>query len=121
MKLNRFQKSHLAGMAPLLFVGANLSAAPLAWFPGPPVDPPFSGAATVVVSGLGNVLIGGDGYAGYFFPVTYPEYLIATNRNWSFLPPMYSLNIAPGAVANGDMIIVYGGTDGTNSTSAVTA
>src|SRR5882762_7252469 len=120
MKMNRFQKSGLALIAQL-FAGASLSAAPLAWFPGPPVGPPFSGAATVVVSGLGNVLIGGDGYAGYFFPVTYPEYLIATNLNWSFLPQIYSFNIAPGAVANGDMIVLYGGTDGTNSTSAVTA
>ncbi|HKW30296.1 MAG TPA: kelch repeat-containing protein, partial [Verrucomicrobiae bacterium] len=98
-----------------------LPAAPLAWFPGPAVDPPFSGAATVATPGLGNVLIGGDGFAYYYFPLTYPENLIATNLSWNFLPPLYSLNIAPGAVANGDLIIVYGGTDGTNSTSTATA
>jgi len=32
---------------------------------------------------------------------------------------MFGVRIAPGAVANGGMIIVYGGSDGTNSTSAV--
>jgi len=55
-----------------------LCAAPLAWFPGPSLDTPFSGAATVVSSGLGNVLIGGDGYANYYYPLTYPENLTAT-------------------------------------------
>ena len=121
MKINRLQKYLLclAGIAPL-FVGARLCAAPLTWFTGPSVDPPFSGAATTVVSGLGNVLIGGDGYAYYYYPLTYPESLTVTNLYWNYLAPLYSLNIAPGAVDSGGMIILYGGTDGTNSTSAVT-
>jgi hypothetical protein len=120
MKSNRLQKSLLCltGIAPL-FAGACLSAAPLTWFPGPAVDTPFSGAATVAFSGLGNVLIGGDGYAYYYYPLTYPVNLIATNQYWNYLSPIYSLNIAPGAVASGGMIILYGGTDGTASTSAV--
>ena len=116
MKTNRIQKSLMAGIAPM-FVGAQLCAAPLTWFPGPSVDPPFSGAATIVVSGLGNVLIGGDGFAYYYYPLTYPESLIATNQYWNYLPAIYSLNIAPGAVNSGGMIILYGGTDGTASTS----
>jgi hypothetical protein len=106
-------------LAPLL-VGANAWAAPLAWFPGPAVDPPFSGSATAVFPGLGNVLIGGDGYAYYYYPLTYPESLTATNLYWNYLAPLYSLNIAAGAVTSGGMIIFYGGTDGTNVTSATT-
>ncbi len=119
MKMNRgFPFSILAGMAPL-FAGAGLGAAPLAWFPGPALDPPMSGAATTLVPGLGNVLIGGDGFASYSFQATYPLSLAATNNSWNRLPPLYSLNIAPGAVASGGIIIVYGGTDGTNATNAV--
>ncbi len=120
MKTNRLQRflPRLAGIAPL-YAGACLCAAPLTWFPGPTIDPPFSGAATAVFSGLGNVLIGGDGYSDYYYPLTYPENLIATNQYWNYLSPLYSLNIAPGAVASGGMIILYGGTDGTASTSAV--
>jgi hypothetical protein len=120
MKTNRLQKFllGLAGIAPL-FVGAHLCAAPLTWFPGPSVDPPFSGAATVVFPGLGNVLIGGDGFAGYYYPLTYPESLSVSNLYWNYLAPIYSFNIAPGAVAGGGMIILYGGTDGTASTSGV--
>jgi hypothetical protein len=116
MKTNRIQKSLMAGITPM-FVGAQLCAAPLTWFPGPSVDPPFSGAATIVASGLGNVLIGGDGFAYYYYALTYPESLAATNLYWNFLPAIYSLRIAPGAVNSGGMIILYGGTDGTASTS----
>ena len=115
---NRFFGRLLAGIT-WVFIGSNLGAAPLAWFPGPAVDPPFSGAATVVFSGLGNILIGGDGDANYYYPLTYPESLSATNLYWNYLAPIYSLNLAPGAVASGGMIILYGGTDGTAATSAV--
>ena len=96
----------------------HVTAAPLAWYPGPLVDPPFSGAAAVVFPRLGNVLIGGDGFADYYYPLTYPESLAATNLYWNYLPAIYSLNIAPGAVTSGGMIIMYGGSDGTGSTSA---
>jgi len=122
MLFNDIVKSYLilATLAGLNCCRLPISAAPLVWFPGPAVDPPFSGAATVTTSSLGNVLIGGDGFADYYYPLTYPENLIATNLNWNYLPPLYSLNLAPGAVAAGGMIILYGGTDGTNSTSAAT-
>ncbi|HTY89090.1 MAG TPA: kelch repeat-containing protein [Candidatus Acidoferrum sp.] len=70
-------------------------------------------------SGLGNVLIGGDGFAYYYYPLTFPENLTVTNLYWNYLPAIYSLNLAPGAVTRGGMIILYGGTDGTSSTSAV--
>jgi len=83
------------------------------------VDPPFSGAATTVFSGLGNVLIGGDGFAYYYYPLTYPENLTATSVYWNYLPAIYSLTIGPGAVTSGGTIILYGGTDGTSSSSAV--
>lgn len=95
------------------------SAAPLAWFPGPSADPPFSGAATLTTPSLGNVLIGGDAYAYYYYPLTYPLSLTVTNSYWNYLAPLYSLNLAPGAVAGGGMIILYGGTDGTSSTNGV--
>ena len=108
---------YLAGIIPLILCG-DLYSAPLAWFPGPTVDPPFSGAAAVATTALGNIIIGGDGFAGYYYPLTYPESLTATNQYWNYQSPIYSLIIAPGAVANGGDIIVYGGTDGSNSTSA---
>ncbi len=116
-RFRHFVFLRLTGAAPLA-LGAGLCAAPLAWFPGPSVGTPFSAAATVVTYDRANVLIGGDGLAGYDYPLTYPESLTATNLYWNYLPPIYSLNIAPGAVASGGMIIFYGGTDGTNSTSA---
>ena len=37
----------------------HLPAAPLTWFPGPAMDYPGSAAATVVMPGLGNVVIAG--------------------------------------------------------------
>ena len=43
---------------------AGASAAPLIWFPGPSLDAPRSGAATAVVSGGNNLLIGGDSSVG---------------------------------------------------------
>ena len=113
MKTNRLHKLLLClvGIAPLL-VGACLCAAPLTWFPGPALDYPGSAAATVVVSSLGNVVIAGD--------TAYPEGLLATNSYWTPLgQPFYGANIAPGAVANGGSIIVYGGNDGTSSVNTV--
>ena len=109
--LLRCRSSFLASLF-LPFALTSLSAAPLTWFAGPSLDVPLSGAAATVASGLGNVLVGGD--AGYYL-----QSLIATNNYWSFVSPLQSVLIAPGAVANADMIIVYGGSDGTNSTSAV--
>jgi hypothetical protein len=114
MKTNRLQKSFLclAVIAPL-FVGVRLCAAPLTWFPGPSLDWPVSGAATVVSPGLGNVLIGGD---ALYSP--YAEGLIATNIYWTPLTqPLSGIYNAPGAVASGGQIILYGGNNGTSSTS----
>lgn len=118
MKMNRFQNFLLAGIAPL-FVGAGLSAAPLTWFPGPAIDP-MSGSATVV-SGGQNILTGGDAYASYFFPVSYPVGLTATNSYWTYFSPFYSLNIAAGAVLYDGNIVIYGGSDGTNAQNTVFA
>ena len=102
---------HVMGVI-LLFAGVTLRAAPLTWFHGPSLDVPLSGAATTVAARLGNVLVGGD--AGYYLQI-----LAATNNYWSFLQPLQNIQIAPGAIANSDMIIVYGGSDGTASTDAV--
>src|ERR1035441_1422839 len=114
--MNRsFPFRFLAGIAPL-FVGAGLSAGTLTWFPGPPLDAPISGAATTVISGGNNLLIGGD---SYYYPFSSPQSLAATNLYWTYLPQMSGVRIAPGAVANGDIITVYGGSDGTSSTSTV--
>jgi len=113
MKTNWFQKFllRLAGITPL-FVSVYLCAAPLTWFPGPALDYPGSDAATVVISSLGNVVIAGD--------TAYPESLLATNSYWTPLgQPFYGVNIAPGAVASGGAIIVYGGNDGTSSVNTV--
>ncbi len=95
-----------------LFIGSNLGAAPLTWFPGPAMDYPGSDAATVVMPGLGNAVIAGS--------TAYPEGLNATNIYWTPLgQPFYSVNVAPGAVASGGSIIVYGGNDGISSVSTV--
>src|SRR5258706_7105679 len=94
----------LAGIA-TLYAGAGLCAAPLTWFPGPSLNEPISGAATFVFGG-NNILIGGT---SFYFPNSYPQNLAATHLYWNFLPPVYSVNIAPGAVGNGDPFIVYGG------------
>jgi len=120
MKTNRsFPFGGLTGIA-ALFIGAGLGAAPLTWFPGPPIDTPISGAATVV-SGGNNLLVGGDAFGDYFFPVSYPLSLAATNIYWTYLSPFYSVNIAPGAVVNDGNVIIYGGSDGTNSQNTVFA
>ena len=94
-----------------MLVGVCLWAAPLTWFPGPAMDYPGSDAATVVMPGLGNVVIAGT--------TAYPEGLIATNLYWTPLGQPFSGNIAPGAVASGGQIIVYGGNNGASSSSAV--
>lgn len=98
----------------------SLIAAPLAWFPGPALDSPMSGSATLFVNGQ-NVLTGGDAYASYFYPVSYPIGLAATNGYWTYYAPYYGLSIAGGAVDNDGNIIIYGGTDGTNSQDATWA
>ncbi len=97
MKTNRFHKFLLAGITPWL-AGAGLCAAPLTWFPGPALDA-HERAATVLTSGR-NFLTGGDVYEYYFFPVSYPISLAATNDYWTYYSPFYSLNIAPGAVVS---------------------
>ena len=103
--------AHLVG-AEILLLAGGLLAGPLTWFPGPPLDWSLSGAATTAVPGLGNVLIGGDFSS-------YPERLAAGNAYWTPLPAISSVRIAAGAVANGDLILVYGGTDGKGSTSTL--
>jgi hypothetical protein len=98
-----------------LWVGAgSLSAAPLAWFPGPTLGTPLSGSAAVV-SGGKNILSGGDAYEFYFYPLSYPLSLSPTNSSWTYLSPFYSLSIAPGAVVFDGNMVIYGGSDGTNS------
>src|SRR5215471_9657607 len=84
----------------LLIMNFSGWASPLTWFPGPPLYWPLSSAATTVVPGLGNVVIGGD--SGY-----YPLSLAVTNASWAPMPSLGSVAIATGAVANGDFIIVY--------------
>ena len=59
MKAKRIHKNVLAGVA-ALFVVLRLCAAPLTWFPGPSLVEPISAAATTVISGGNNLLIGGD-------------------------------------------------------------
>ena len=93
----------------------NSRAAPLTWFPGPSTDSPISGAATCI-SGGNNLLIGGD--SDFSFE-SFPEELVVTNLFWTPLVTMYGVQIACGAVPNGDYIVVYGGTDGSNSLSTV--
>ena len=93
----------------------NSPAAPLTWFPGPSLDPPISGAATCISSG-NNLLIGGD---SDFSSESFPKELVATNLFWTPEATMYGVQIACGAVANGGIITVYGGTDGSNSLSTV--
>jgi len=99
----------LLGLA-LLIAPHGLRASPLTWFPGPSLDEPVSGAATVVNSGA-NLLIGGDSFS--------VRQLGATNIYWTYELPFYNTAYAAGAVASGGLIIVYGGNDGTASTSAV--
>ena len=94
-----------------LFAGAGVCAAPLTWFPGPSLDAPRSGAATTVFSGGNNLLIGGDSSRGS-----------RIGRHEHLLDLSAAVSVRrrrAGAVANGGMIIVYGGSDGTSSTSAV--
>jgi hypothetical protein len=98
-------------------LGTNLSAAPLTWFPGPALDQPMSGSAVVTNAGA-IILTGGDAYANYYYGLSYPLSLQATNGYWSYLAPFYSLNIAPGAVISDGNIVIYGGTDGSNAQSA---
>ena len=112
MKTSRpFPFRFLIGIAGLFLFGASLGAAPLTWFPGPALDYPGSDAATVVLSSLGNVVIAGD--------TAYPEGLVATNSYWTPLGQPFYGNIAPGAVAGGGSIILYGGNDGTSSVNTV--
>lgn len=76
------------------------------------MDYPGSDAATVVMPGLGNVVIAGS--------TAYPEGLNATNSYWTPLGlPFSGVSLAPGAVASGGSIIVYGGNDGISSVSTV--
>jgi hypothetical protein len=70
---------------------------------------------TTVISGGNNLLIGGD---SYYSPYSYPVSLAVTNAYWSYLPEMYSVNLAGGAVVSGGLIIIYGGSDGTTPLAA---
>jgi hypothetical protein len=103
----------LGRFAPVpLYLGAAVYAAPLTWFPGPPLNGAVHGAATTDSSGFGNILIGGD----YYF-TSYTASLGATSNNWLGLFPMPGVRIAGGVAGNGDPILVYGGSDGTTSQS----
>lgn len=107
-------KGMAVGNLLLWVIGGSAGAAPLTWFQGPTLDTPMSGAATVVFRG-NNVLVGGDANAFYDYALTYPLSLAATNGYWNYLTPFYSVNIAPGAVLSDGIILIYGGSDGTNS------
>jgi hypothetical protein len=107
-------KKFLVGSIALFIIGVGLSAAPLTWFPGPSLNAPMSGAAAIISRG-NNIVVGGDAYASYFYPVTYPLSLAATNSYWTSLSPYSGLNIAGGAVVSDGLFIIYGGTDGTIS------
>ena len=110
--------SHRLAAAGGLIVSLTVSAAPLTWFPGPSLDTPTSGAMALV-SGGNNVVVGGDAYEYYYYPVTYPISLGATNAYWNSLYPYDNLNIAGGAVISDGNAVIFGGTDGTNSQSVV--
>jgi hypothetical protein len=112
-----FLCSWLSRITALLLLGTNLFAAPLAWFPGPSLNEPLSGAATIVASG-GIILIGGD---TFFDSFSYPQKLTITNAYWTYLPALDSVRISAGAVSSGDFVIVFGGSDGTNSMSTALA
>ncbi len=117
MKMNSFSLRQRRIIFALLsvMIAAGSKAAPLTWFPGPSLDYADSGAASVVLSGYGNVVIGGDFSQ-------YAEGLMATNIYWTPLAMgLPGIFIAPGAVATGGQIILFGGTDGTGSQSNAVA
>lgn len=95
------------GATASMMVGLRVLAAPLTWFPGPPLRTQVSGAAALADSSLGNVLIGGDSYFNY------PENLVVTNASWNILPALSGVRIGAGVGSGGDPIVVFGGTDGT--------
>jgi len=72
----------------------------------------MSGSGTVYNGGK-NILTGGDAYEYYYYPLSYPISLAATNSYWTYLAPYYNLNIAPGVVVFDGNLVIYGGTDGT--------
>lgn len=120
MKTNAIRRlKRFYSLVPLFF-SASISAAPLAWFPGPNIGTPMSGSATAYSNGR-NILSGGDVYEFYGFAYSQPVYLTPTNVSWTYLPAFSSLNIAGGAVVNDGNLIVYGGTDGTNSQNITVA
>lgn len=102
----------------LSLIGSTLSAAPLAWYPGPDLGSPRSGAATTVDSNGFNLLIGGESDGT-------PQYLVqelgAANSYWTY-PAVYNFNnptVGGGAIGGGGMITYFGGDDGTGATNAV--
>jgi hypothetical protein len=95
-------------------VATFLSGAPLTWSPGPSLGTPMSGCSEVVNHG-NNILAGGDANEFYFYPLTQIVSLAATNSYWSYVSSYDALNIAGGAVVSDGNVVVYGGTDGTNS------
>ncbi|HEV2331318.1 MAG TPA: kelch repeat-containing protein [Verrucomicrobiae bacterium] len=120
MKINLIRRLLRLSSWIFLLVSASIKAAPLVWFPGPNIGTPMSGSATVYYNGR-NVLSGGDVFKGYGSPFSQPVCLTPTNASWTYLTPFASLNIAGGAVVNDGNLIVYGGTDGSNSQSATIA
>jgi hypothetical protein len=104
---------YLTGLA-MMLASLSLLAAPLTWYPGAFLPTPASGSATVVNGGK-IILTGGDAFAFYGYPLSYPFSFAATNNYWTTLAPFYSLNIAPGAVVSDGNLIIYGGSDGTSA------
>lgn len=114
MKTNALWRIMIPISGAQLIGGISLLAAPLTWFPGPSLDTPMSGSGTVY-SGGKNILTGGDAYQSYFYPVSYPISLTATNQYWTYLGSYDNLNVAPGVVMFDGNLIIYGGTDGTTA------
>jgi N-acetylneuraminic acid mutarotase len=80
----------------------------------------MSGIAAVANRG-NNIIVGGDAYLDYYYPLTYPLSVAATNSYWTYLPQYYGLNIAGGAIVSDGKIVIYGGTDGTTSQNVTIA
>lgn len=114
MKSNSFCNRQTGFALSLVLMVAGLKAAPLTWFPGPPLAMPVSGAAYISYSG-GDLIIGGD---SWYYPAAYPQVFYATNQYWMVDPSFYNTTLGGGAVASGGQILYFGGTDGTNSQAA---
>lgn len=111
-----FLRAQIAGFT-TLFVTLGLSAAPLTWFPGPPIDPPTSGAAIVTV-GASNVVVGGTS-SYYYYYGGYAQALGATNAYWNYVATIPDIRIAAGAVISDGALLIFGGTNITSSAEQI--